>query len=483
MPMDLTHNDGVLEPPLAPAMLDDITDGAPGLLPVAALSQPLRIEVPQWPISSPGPDMPETLSLYWGGELVDAKTWYAAINPDELFIDVPTDSLLKEGEFQVTYRVLGYNGVEIGSKPLTLTIDRTAPVLGGDRGRLEFPDLGSQPVTDKFLKDNGEVLRGQVPVYQTFMPGDTIVYYWDDEPLDNTQVGEVTLTSQDAGNPVIIEYDGKMIRERGDGGRYAQYLVRDRAGNSSPVSVPKAVTVDAKPIPRVLPRPEVPLATGSQEQVTLKLVDVDEPVEIRIPGTAVIHPGEPFTVEWAPGLFGEQLLQGVEGVSSYRVAERHVVALSGKTVPLRYTVDGSDGPWWSDVRRVVIEPLPRSSMPIPQLSGTTGTTFSLKQQTRDPAITLAPWKLISQDQWVRIEIRGVSAEGASDLQVMRNHAVTEGELTSGIGATGDATVPLAFLSSLLLGQNFTIEVMVSFDAGRTWPALPNFEPLEITLLA
>ncbi|MFV3292590.1 hypothetical protein ACNFBR_28175 [Pseudomonas sp. NY11955] len=483
MPMDSIRNYDVLDPPSAPAALDDITDGAPGLLPVADLSRPLRIEVPQWPISSPSPDRPETLSLYWDGEFVDEKTWYAAIDPNELFIDVPVDSLLKEGEFKVTYRVLGYNGVETGSKPLTLTIDRTAPVLGGDRGRLEFPELGSLPLTDEFLKKHGEVLRGQVPDYQVFMPGDTIVYYWDDQPLDNTQVGELTLTSANAGTPVIIEYDGQMIRARGDGVRYGQYLVRDRAGNESQVAVPKAVIVDAKPVPRVLPWPEVPLATGNQELVTLMLIDIHEPLEIRIPEPAVIYPGEPFTVEWALGMFGEQLLPGVEGVRSYRVAERNVVALSGKTVPLRYAVDGSDGQWWSDVRRVAIAPLPRSSMPIPQLSGTTGTTFSLKQQTRDPAITLAPWKLISVDQWVRIEIRGVSSEGASNLPVMHNHAVTESELESGIGATGDLTVPLTFLGSLLLGQNFTVEVKVSFDAGRTWPALPNFEPLEITLLA
>ncbi|WJD64151.1 hypothetical protein [Pseudomonas kurunegalensis] len=483
MPMDSIRNYDVLDPPSAPAALDDITDGTPGLLPVADLSRPLRIEVPQWPVSSPSPDRPETLFLYWDGEFVDEKTWYAAIDPDELFIDVPVDSLLKEGEFKVTYRVLGYNGVETGSKPLTLTIDRTAPVLGGDRGRLEFPDLGSQPLTDKFLKDHGEVLRGEVPDYHVFMPGDTIVYYWDDEPLDNTLVGELTLTSANAGKPVIIEYDGKMIRDRGDGGRYAQYLVRDRAGNESQTAVPKAVTVDAKPVPRVLPWPVVPLATGSQELVTLMLLDIHEPLEIRVPETAVIHPGEPFMVEWAPGLFGEQLLPGVEGVRSYRVAERNVVALSGKTVPLRYAVDGSDGPWWSDVRRVKIEPLPISSMPIPQLSGATGTTFSLKQQTQDPAITLAPWKLISEDQWVRIEVRGVSSEGPSNLSVMHNHVVTEGELVSGIGATGDVKVPLTFLSGLSLGLTFHVEVKVSFDAGRTWPALPNFESLELTLVA
>lgn len=481
MPMDSSLSDDVLEPPSAPA-LDDIIGGAPGLLPVADLARPLRIKVPLWPNPIPGPVSSETLELFWGGAFVDSKVWFDTIDPDELFIDVPVDWLLKEGEIQVTYRVLGYNGVETGSRPLTLTIDRTAPVLGGDRGRLEFPDLGSQPVTDQFLKEHGEVLRAQVPDYQVFMPGDTIVYYWDDEPLDNTEVGELTLTHADAGQPVIIEYDGKMIRERGDGGRYAQYLVRDRAGNPSPTAVPKAVTIDAKPVPRVLPWPDVPLAAGNQEQVTLALSDLADPLEVRIPEPAVIHPGEPFTVVWAPGLFGEQLLPGEEGVRSYRVAQRHVVAMSGKTVPLLYRVDASDGLWQSDVRRVEVQPLPSTILTTPKLSGTSGRTFSLKEQTQDPVITLAPWKLISLDQWVRIQVRGTSNEGPSDLSVMHNHALTEDELTAGLGAKGDITVPLTYLHSLLRKQNFLIEVKVSFDAGRTWPTLPNFEVPDITLL-
>lgn len=484
MPVGSTRNDEVLDAPSAPVALPDIPDGEPGLLPVAHINKPLRIEVPQWPISRPGPTHPETLSLYWDGELVGEKTWYAAIDPDERFIDVPADSLLKEGEFKVSYCVASYNGTTTDSKPLTLTIDRTAPVLGGDRGRLEFPDLGSQPVTDKFLRDHDEVLRAQLPDYRVFMPGDTIVYYWDDEPLDNTQVGELTLTSVDAGKPVIIEYDGRVIRGRGDGGRYAQYLVRDRAGNESQTAVPKAVTVDAKPVPRALPMPVVVLAPGSQETVTLMLEDIDEPLEIRVPETAVIYPGEPFTVEWAPGLFGEQSLPGVEGVSSYRVAERNVVALSGKTVPLRYAVEGSDGRWWSAVRRVKVEPIPPSRLSIPQLSGVDGRTLSLKDQVRDLTITLAPWKLITEDQWVRIEVNGVSSDGSSSrLQVMHNHAVTQSELASGLGAAGDVTLPLAFLRGLQLNQDFYVEVKVSYDAGRTWPALPNFVILAITLRA
>jgi hypothetical protein len=119
---------------------------------------------------------------------------------------------------------------------------------------------------------------------------------------------------------------------------------------------------------------------------------------------------------------------------------------------------------------------------VPQLSGVAGTILRLSQQAQDPAITVAPWKLISTDQRIRVEVHGVSAAGAQRFLVMRDHVVSQEELTLGIGSRRDAVVPLSFLRGLLIGQNFSVEVKASFDAGRTWPALPNFEPLNITLL-
>lgn len=472
----------LLGPPSAPAALPHIPGGEPGLLPVAELARPLRIEVPLWPISLPTPARPETLSLFWNGVFVADKTYYAPIAASDCFIEVPPDQLLKEGETQVTYTVRIYNGAQNDSEALTLTVDRTAPVLGADRGRLVFTELGSQDVTDAFLNAHGNKLRAQVPTYQQARAGDTIIYYWDEEPLDDTQVGERTLNEQDAALPVIIEYDGDMIRQRGDGMRYAQYRVRDRAGNESPTAVPKALNIDAQPIPRVLPWVEVPLAMGGGDTLTLELIMLDAPLQVHIPAAAVIHPGEPFKVNWGAGLFGEQDVPGVEGVRQYSIAERNVVAMSGKTVPVRYLVEASEGQLQSALRQVKVIPLSRSSLPIPQLSGAAGTTLSLGQQTQDPAITLAPWKLISTDQRIRIDVHGVSDAGATQFSVLRDHVVTQEELTLGIGSRRDALLPLSFLRGLLLGQNFSVEVKASFDAGQTWPALPNFQPLEITLL-
>lgn len=169
------------------------------------------------------------------------------------------------------------------------------------------------------------------------------------------------------------------------------------------------------------------------------------------------------------------------GIRCYDIAERNAVAMSGKTVAVRYLVQTREGLLQSAVRRVKVNPLPRSRLTIAQLSGTTGTTLILSQQTQDPAITLAAWKLISSDQRVRIDVRGVSAAGTESFSVMRNHAVSQEELTLGIGSRRDALVPLSFLRNLLDGQNISVEVKVSFDAGRTWPALPNFETLNITV--
>lgn len=471
-----------LAPPHAPMALPDIPGGQPGLLPIAALTDPLRIDVPPWPISMPSPATPETLSLFWNGSFIAEKTFVAPIATSDCFIEVSPDHLLKEGEVEVTYQVRIYNGTLNDSAGLTLTIDRTAPVLGGDRGRLSFAELGAQDVTDDFLNAHGNRLQGQVPVYQQARAGDTIIHYWDDEPLDDTQVGEHTLNEQDANLPVTIDYDGDMIRQRGDGTRYAQYRIRDRAGNESQTAVPKALTIDAQPIPRVLPWVDIPLATGGDETLTLMLVELDAPLQVHIPSEAVIGQDEPFTVNWGAGLFGELNVPGVPGVRRYGIAERNVAAMSGKTVTVRYFVDAHEGLLQSAVRWVKVTPLSRSSLPVPQLSGVAGTILRLSQQAQDPAITVAPWKLISTDQRIRVEVHGVSAAGAQRFLVMRDHVVSQEELTLGIGSRRDAVVPLSFLRGLLIGQNFSVEVKASFDAGRTWPALPNFEPLNITLL-
>ncbi|MFR0672278.1 hypothetical protein ACLUUI_02880 [Enterobacterales bacterium AW_CKDN230030176-1A_HGKHYDSX7] len=474
---------GLLAPPHAPMALPDIPGGQPGLLPVAVLGAPLRIDVPPWPISMPSPATPETLSLFWNGTFIADKTFDAPIAASDYFIDVPSDHLLKEGQVEVTYQVRIYNGTLNDSTGLVLTIDRTAPVLGGDRGRLSFAELGEQAVTDEFLKAHGNRLRAEVPAYQQVRAGDTLIHYWDDEPLDGTYVGEHTLSEQDAGVPVTIDYDGNMIRERGDGTRYAQYRVRDRAGNESQMAVPRALVIKAQPEPRVLPWVEVPLATGGGDTLNLEMTALfDAPLQVQIPSEAVIGLDEPFTVSWGVGQFGAQDVLGVPGIRCYDIAERNAVAMSGKTVAVRYLVQTREGLLQSAVRRVKVNPLPRSRLTIPQLSGTTGTTLILSQQTQDPAITLAAWKLISSDQRVRIDVRGVSAAGAESFSVMRNHAVSQEELTLGIGSKRDALVPLSFLRNLLKGQSISVEVKVSFDAGRTWPTLPNFETLNITVL-
>ncbi|MDO7912672.1 hypothetical protein ACQKO6_02635 [Pseudomonas monteilii] len=473
----------LLAPPQAPMALADIPGGQPGLLPIAVLAMPLRIDVPPWPISMPTPATPETLSLFWNGSFIAEKVFDAPIVARDCFIEVPPDHLLKEGEIEVTYQVRIYNGSVGDSTALTLTIDRTAPVLGGDRGRLSFAELGAQDVTDDFLNAHGNRLQGQVPAYQQVRAGDTIIHYWDDEPLDDTQVGEHILSERDAGLPVTIDYDGDMIRQRGDGTRYAQYRIRDRAGNESQTAVPKALTIDAQPVPRVLPWVEVPLAMGGGDTLILELIELDAPLQIHIPSEAVIGLEESFKVNWGAGLFGALDVPGEPGIRRYSVAERNVATMSGKTVAVRYLVDAREGLLQSAVRWVKVNPLSRSRLPIPQLSGAMGTTLRLGQQVQDPAITLAAWKLISTDQRIRIDVHGVSANGAQSFSVMRDHAVSQEELTLGIGSRRDALVPLSFLRGLVVGQNFIVEVKASFDAGRTWPALPNFQPLEITLLA
>ncbi|MDR6714637.1 hypothetical protein J2W83_004273 [Pseudomonas hunanensis] len=478
----LQPEDVLLAPPKVVGMLDDIAGGEPNLLPVTLLRSPLRVDVPRWLNADPSPGKAQTLSLRWDGQLVDEKTWESPIEDDELFIEVPV-ALLREGQARVDYTVSFWNGNDDASEALLLTIDKTAPELGGARGELSFPDLGAADLTDAYLKAHDNVLEGVIPTYDQPGAGDTVIFYWNTEPFENVEVGRRVLAVEDLSKPLTIDYDGDMIRERGDGQRYAFYEVEDRAGNLSRPSSPLTLTVAARPIPRVLPWLEVPQAAGSSQTLVLALETVRDSVETIIPDEAVIAAGEAFTVQWGePELVGSLSMTGMHPVRRYSVPVRNAVNMSGKTLSVYYQVQTTDGPQTSVIRKVSVTPIPREQLPTPQLAGhRSGEIFRLGDHRNDPPLRLEKWLHSSTDQRVNIMLEGVSASGGKVHAVMRNHEVTAQEVTDGIGKAGDVLVPLSFLQQLTRGQVFYIKVSASFDKGSSWPAQPNFPILALTL--
>jgi len=464
-------------------MLEDIPGGEPNLLPVALVRAPLRVDVPIWEVGeTPTPEKWQKLILFWDEQLVGEKIWEEEIRPEDLFIDVPL-RFLREGRASVRYEVKVWSSNNAESETLVLTIDKTAPWLGGDEGALSFPDLGSERLTKEYLEAHGDVLAALAPDYDEPGAGDTLIYYWDTTPLERHEAGRRVLDLVDIGQPLLIEYSGDLIRERGDGTFYAYYAVEDRAGNLSRDSRQVTVEVAVQPLPRVLEWLDVPEASGSQQLKVLALERAKVSVEMVIPDEAVILPGEPFTVRWGePELPFSLAMNGVPNVRSYSVPIRNVVAMNDKTLSIYYEVDTPEGLQRSVERKVEVTPVPRQRMTTAQLAKhPSGSTFYLGQHTRDPAVTLAPWLHIGTEQMLNIMLEGVTASGPKIHPVLLNHAVTADEVTGGIGWQGDVTVPLDVLRQLKVGEDFYIKVSASFDQGETWPAQPNFPMLVLKL--
>ncbi len=465
--------------PVAPAALPDIPGGEPNLMPIRALASPVRIEFTLWAISLPTPDDPESIEVYCNGNKVGEKAWTQPLPESERFVNIPSTHFT-EGRLQ--FHCVGhvYNRTERYSEVLTLTVDKTTPNLGAGNGRLQFPELGDNDLTDYFLSTHDDRLQALVPDYVDAAPGDVIIHYWDSKLFENNEVDRWVLTRDDIGKPLQFSYPGDVIRERGDGVRYAQYVIEDRAGNASQVALPLDLNVAAQPVPRVLPALETP-SLGTQPSVDLRLLQFNAALDVSIPQAAVIHPGEDFELVWGEeGGFASWTEPGRDGQRDFVVPMRNVVAMSGKVVQLYYRVMSLGTTLKSAVREVKVLPIPVENMPTPQVNGQSGGDLELAQLTADAVVTLEGWKHIGGDQRVSIQALGVS-DGQPGHPVLTHYKLTQTDVAEGIGSQGKVTIPLSYLRQLEENTPMDVTVKVSYDDGATWPPLPNCGTLHLTI--
>ncbi|MCY1390637.1 RHS repeat-associated core domain protein [compost metagenome] len=137
--------------PSIPGALPDMPGGAPNLIPVGALSTPLRVEVPQWLNSNPSEEHPEYLKLFWNGAEVASKRFTAPLSAQDLFADIPVHHLV-ENTHQLHYEVINWAENPFQSDPITVTIDLTPPI-SGQPPALVFP-AGANPITARYLLEN-----------------------------------------------------------------------------------------------------------------------------------------------------------------------------------------------------------------------------------------------------------------------------------------------------------------------------------------
>ncbi|WP_349976523.1 hypothetical protein [Pseudomonas sp. WHRI 8519] len=478
--MPAKHSDqlsGNLPMPSAPDMLPNLPGGQPNLLSVDSLRTPLRIDVPKWPGSVPSPRDPETLTLLWNGVEVNQKIIEKPFEDGEdLFLEVPV-AHLHEGDVAVTYHVVFYNRNEDSSAPLALTIDKTPPALA-PQDALVFPDLAGSEVTEAYLKAHDDRLVAHVPLYDQPYAGDTLIWYWDTLAFEPDEVDRREVRADELGGPLLIEFSGALIRERGDGARYAWYQVLDRAGNPSSEARRATLTAKAQPLPREYEWPEIPDARGTGQRVELKLDELGASIAVQLPESAQIGPDEPFALQWGePGLNGSLCIPGQRGIRSFTVPARRVVNMSGKVIPVYYEVEvGEDVLLQSSPRNLNVIPFPPSYLPTPTFADLTGGIFKFGEDTPEPDIRIVSWPKMHTDQRVTIEVHG----GNKSCAVLSAHAITSQEVQLGLGMAGEYKVPRAFFDQLVSGVTIILMVWLSFDQGQSWPQTPTFTQVSLT---
>ena len=473
-----------LKPVSVTDLLPDIDGGERNLLPVRATRRPLPITIPMWLVSDPSEDAPELLVVKWDGQPFEDKTWITPVQPGDLELEVPV-ALLGEGRHTLTYEVTLGNEETSVSEALSLLIDKAAPLLGGQRGRLEFvedaDELERDGLTARYLERHSDRLRTLVPAYDSPGPGDIITCYWGEKPDDSEQVDSRTLTKDDYLLPIHIDFQGDMIRRTKDGVRYAYYEIEDRAGNLSNLARSLELDVKAQPIPRHFEWVEIAQATGASGELALKLDDYVEPLLVAVPMSARWFPDETVTVIWGePEDYGyystSEVHPGTE--RSYAIPEKHVLAYGKRTLAVRYEVSDGIDVFPSDMSNLKVTEFDKGGLPQVALEGANSNGFSLGSAPERVPVSLGTWRGIAVGQQVNITVTGVLPSGwdAPPQSVLTAHPLTEAQVRQGIGANKEVTLPKAYLATLRRNEPFTFQVQASFDGGTTWVDFPLYSP-------
>lgn len=475
-------------------VLPPIAGGEENLLRKDAWLNPLRVEFDRWSDSAGEPGMYDTVQLFFGSGTVPVheRRLEGPIPDTEFWLEVPP-SKLEEGIHRLFYRVLPWNGsIPRESVPVAVTIDKTPAILAADN-QLIFPLEILPPdneLTARYLELNNDQVKAVLPVYTTPRPWDSIEWFWGIGPGDLNPGGIIELDDLNYADPVVVTIGGELIRDRGNGSRFVQYRVQDRAGNQSLYSAYVELVVDATAIPRTLPWPSVEKAVGTGEQQTLDPLQAITGAIVEVPAEAIIYPGEQVWVQWGvPETLGACLVKQPisSGQRRYQIEMESVAAHIGRTLPVTYVViDEKEQEHDSTTRRLQIETIPSNRLKAVKCDGLSGGNLSYAAVAPQGArLTLDVWPLMTTDHWVLITMTGVGSSGQDSVfQAVSKRAVTDQELINGIGVNPEVRVPKAILNTLRRNEPLTGKVYVSFDGGETWPpmAAPNFPLLRLTFV-
>lgn len=463
-----------LPAPVVASLLPDNAEWTElGLLPSDKLTVPLSVEVPEWP-HNPVAGQPTLLILYWDTVQVGFSVWQNTdfpLSTGQRTYTVLT-TLLNHGIHVLRYVLTPPNGDESNSIDQTVTIDLLPPFFSGtsNQGRLIFD---TDTVTEAYLQAHGDVLTATGPVYLGGAPGDVITWLWSENPADGYDgavAGLKTLFTADVGQPLSVEFSGDFIRDQGDGPRFAYYQISDRAGNSSPFSLPLGLGVQAQPVQRYLPAPTVVGASGSATASTLQADRATSGAQVRIPAGAVFKPDDIVSVQWAaPGSLGAYLSTVADASGLFPVPNTHIATHMGHTIALYYQVEGNDP---AESQRHALTVATATGWRTIQLTQPPGSSGNLSLGSIQDTATfwLPRWTYMAAGQIVTITLNGIQVSGSGlKTVILSQYPVVEVDLQAGGVAVN---VVKSVIAAYRLNTSLRVEPVVSFDEGASFMTFP-----------
>jgi hypothetical protein len=473
-------------PSTDPVPLADIEGGETNLLSRSAWSDPsnpLKVRFDPWENSQPSKEDPECVRVYLGSTEVGVKEWDAPISPDDLFVPISADKL-SSGEHTLTYIVTIWSGTPQGSEPLTITLDKEAPLLNIS-SELIFPAdvLPPNEVTAAYLADpaNGDQLLATLPDYDAIKVGDVITWYWELSPVGREVAGTRTLQPDDLGTVLKLPFSGDILRNLGNGIRTATYRVRDRAGNESTLSSSVPLSVNIRPptprkFPTVKEASSTPAGTGVLDPFrgASGLTVVVEASEV--------DPGDTVTVDFigSGGEGGIGSITGVQPITPGGLEFAIPASIVAPNIPVSGIGNEIEVKYWvaHDTQHSAVYTLTINALE----GGRLGRIECPLAQIGSPA-ALSKSAVPAGGTNLEINQWAYQAPG----QLMRVWAIASGVQTDFLNgvpldAVGKFTtlLPKAYVEPLALASVFTVYASVSFDQGQSYHV---FKEMPMKLIA
>ncbi|WP_207265635.1 hypothetical protein [Pseudomonas sp. GW101-3H06] len=480
-PSDKPQN---LPAPTVVGIVPPMPGGEENLLPVGAWQFPLRIVFDWWEDPSSLPMYADVVQLIWNGDEANpvAEKRYDGSNypnpPPDLWLDVPP-SRLEEGIHTLYYLLKPWNGsTPQPSAPVTITIDKTAPVLATS-SKLIFPPAVLPPnkLDARYLEQNGDQVKVNLPAYTTPKPWDRITWFYGTTPGTTNQGGFIELDERNYAEPVVITIEGQFLRDKGKGHRYVRYEVQDRAGNKSLSSDVVELDVDAMPIPRTFLPSKVKEASGGANSGVVKPGDLVAGATVIIPSGAIFYAGERVFVQWAArGTVGEFRTEVPVATEprECKIPNTNIAQHMGKSLPVRYEVferPDSEEPLKSQLYTLRVEEL--TGLPTVQCEKVSGGNLSLASLTTGFAdFTLERWTFMATDQFITVTVEGIDASNEKlVIPVLTESPVRQVAQVIPVGRISKVN-----LQRFKLNVGIDVKVKVSFDNKLTWKTFPMLQP-------